>query len=174
MSPTSSAAAVQAGIKDAPATPEAEAAFLEFFSRIEPIAPGLAQRATTYVLRGGDGLAEVARHQVAANTAFSYYLYSLPSAAADHIACNSLPAALRLAELRHAISATARSEAANAAAGVDGRLIALWTGFQFSHDSESFTLPIAWSRSAAEKWGLVDATLIASLYHERANWPFAE
>ena len=166
MSPTSSAAIVQAGIKDTPATPEVEAAFLEFFSRIEPIAPGLAQRATTYVLRGGEGLAEIARHQAAANSAFKHNVWFLPGPAADYVARSSLPAAVRLAEVRDAIAVTAQAKAAHAAAGVDGRLIAFWRTFQFSPES----LPIDWSRAAAEHWGLTETTLIASLYQQPNYW----
>ena len=166
MSQTSSEAALQAGIKDEPATAEVEAAFLEFFQRIEPIAAGLAQRTASYVLRGGDGLAEVAQHQAAASNAFRHNFWFVPRGAADHVARNSLPTAVRLAEVNHAIVATARTNAAYGAAGVDGRFVAFWRVFQFAPN----TLPISWIQWAMEHWGLVDATLIASLYHDPAYW----
>ncbi len=166
MSQASVAVSLPLNIKDEAATAEVEAAFLEFFSRIEPIAPGLAQRATAYVLRGGEGLAEIAQHQAAASSAFSFNLWFLPRVASDHVTQHSLPAALRLAEVREAIVTTAQAKAANIAARVDGRLIAFWRGFQFSPEA----LPIAWVQWAAEYWGLADAAIIASLYQKPAYW----
>jgi hypothetical protein len=165
MSQTSNGVAVQAGNQDEPATAEVEALFLDYFSCLEPIAHGLARRATAYVLQGDGDLAEIAQHQAAASSAFSRRYRFLTAPAQAHIAHNAR-AAMRLAEMRYAISATAQVSAAYAAAGVDGRLISFWTSFQFS----TVPLPIAWIRSAAERWMLTDTTIIASLYHASAYW----
>lgn len=167
MSQTTSGAALQVDLANEPVTAEVEAAFVDFFSRIEPIAAGLARRAASYVLHGGDGLAEIAQHQAAASAAFRHYLWHLSAPAAKHVARVSLGVAVRLAEVRAAIEATPRVKQAQAAAGVDGRLTAFWREYHFSTEA----LPMSWILRAAEHWGIADSALITSLYHDRGYWP---